>query len=392
MGQIRGPFPLPQTSPQITGTVGVLELTGGGIYLLPPGNFICTTGPQTALQWWDPMGMTWRGFHQHQAALAWGSDGANYRFINMSGIVSAVNITAPGSGGQNGIGPIETLTTLTFPAPATPAIPGSQAIGYAIIGGTVPAPTIVQGGSRFQTVPVVCCDPPPPGGIQATFTCTLDQTGAIATVSVVNPGAGYKSIPQFYVIPQPVLYQGSVPWPPTTHFHGHDYDLWNRRPWPAQGLIHSKNVWPGTMYQSNIDDIHGALIVGNPLGGSGTLTGAVLSYNGAGYTAAPTPTLTGGPLTGATVTATPSLSVVPSGSPPVVALGGTSTVGEIVTVPSSTGNPATLVAVDTAGNFSVVNAGSGIAPGAVASNGTTVPATALGGANDVSYLQWKVIP
>lgn len=376
MPQIRGVFPLPQTSPQIAGVDQVVCLPSGGIYVLPPGNFIVTTGPSTYLEYFDPLQTIWRPTQPHQAFGYLSCDGSNYRLLNGSGIVSSVTITAAGSGGTNGIGPVETGTTISFAASPS----GAQAVGYVIVGGSVPAPQLVQGGSEFVVAPLVCCDPPPVGGIQATFTATISAAGVITAVTLVNPGAGYTSIPQFYIIPQPMFCQSVLRWP-------RDFPP---QKWPAPGLINQANVWPGTIYQPNIpvNPSQGALIVGQPLTGSGTVTGINIIYNGAGYTGTATPAITfaGGPLTGAVATSQMSLSAPAVGQP--VALGGTSTVGEVVTIPGTI--PAVLTAVDTAGNFIVTSPGMGIQPGAIASNGQPVPAAALGGTSDTSYVQAKV--
>lgn len=289
MPQIRGVFPLPQTSPQIAGVDQVVCLVSGGVYVLPAGNFLISTGPNTALQWFDPLALTWRPWFPHQAMGYLSGDGANYRLINQTGIVlPPITIGSPGTNGTNGIGPIQTGTTISF----APSPTGQQAVGYVIIGGSVPAPNVVQGGSGYVVPPIVCCDPPPVGGVQATFTATI-ANGAITGVTQQNPGAGYTSVPQFYVIPQPMYYQGALRWP---------LDTAGAQQWPAPGLITPFNIWPGTIFQPNISP-QGALLVGQPLTGSGTVTGINVIYGGGGYTGAPGITFAGGPLTGAAATA-----------------------------------------------------------------------------------------
>jgi len=296
MTQARGPFPLPLTSPQICGVDPVVQLESGGIYVVPAGNYLLTTGPNTALQWFDPNATQWRPLFAAQDYTDLTSDGANYRLLNMTGIVNSVAITAAGSTGTNGIGPVQTGTTVGFSA--SPNGAPSTAAGYAIVGGSVPAPTVVNGGSGFLVPPVICCDPPPPGGIQATFTVTLSAAGVITGVTQVNPGAGYTSIPQFYIIPQPMFYQGAPRWPGDSVV----------QTWPAPGLINQANVWPGTIFQPNIpvNTTQGALLTGNALTGSGTLTGLVVIYSGGFYATASPPTISfaGGTLTGMTATAT----------------------------------------------------------------------------------------
>jgi hypothetical protein len=293
MTQIRGVFPLPQTSPQIAGVDQVVELGSGCVYVMPSGNYLCATGPNTALEWFDPLATQWRPMVADPAYNEFSSDGTNYRLVNMTGGVSTVTVSGAGSGGTNGIGPVQTGTTVAFSASPTGAWMTAQ--GYGIVGGSVPAPTVTQAGSNFVVPPIVCCDPPPVGGIQATFVAQINASGGIASVTQVNPGAGYTSVPQFYVIPQPQYWQGGQRWPGDTIV----------QPWPAPGLVNQANVWPGTIFQPNIATA-GALLTGNALTGSGTLTGIVVIYNGGGYATGTPPTLSfaGGSLTGMTATAT----------------------------------------------------------------------------------------
>lgn len=290
MTQIRGVFPLPQTGPLITGTVQKVCLPSGGVYVIPPGNYLVSCGPNTLLQWFDPIEMTWRTTVASQDFTGVTSDGTNYRLWNPTGAVMSVAVGAAGATGTDGIGPIETETQLSFDA--APA-GGVTADGFVVIGGSVPAPTVVQAGKNFEMPPLVACDPPPVGGVQATFVATLDGTGGLAGVTQVDPGAGYKAMPNFYVIPQPRHYQGMPRFP-----HGHAVR------WPAPGLIHPLNVWPGSVFQENISAKDGVMLQSNALTGSGTLTAVKLGCNGTLYAAAPDITIAGGPLAGADATAT----------------------------------------------------------------------------------------
>ena len=300
MAQTRGPFPLPQTSPQICGVAEVVELVSGGVYVLPPGNYLISFSQTTTtvLQWFDPIAETWRPM-AGQAYYVVNGDGANYRLYNMSGAVTGITFSSAGASGTNGIGPVQTGSSIGFSA-ATVGV--NQALntaqGYVIIGGSVPAPTVTQGGSGFAAVPIVCCYPPPIGGVQATFSAATSG-GAIVGVSVINPGAGYTSIPQFYIIPQPLYYTGMPRWPGDGVIAR----------WPAPGLVHPNNVWAGSIYQPNIS-ITGALLTGNALTGSGSITGVNVFYPGGGYPTATPPTITiaGGPLTGAVLTASVELA------------------------------------------------------------------------------------
>lgn len=379
MTQIRGVFPLPKTNPQDTGVDQEVCLAPGGVYVIPPGNFLCHTGEVTILQWFDPQATIWRCHVPARSFHRLNSDGTNFRLLNFSGVVASCTITAPGSGGIDGIGPEETgETVLTFSLPGSPN--GLAAQGYCIIGGQVPKPQLVQGGRDFAVPPLICCDPPPVGGRQARFVAVIEPVhGVITDIIVVDPGAGYHARPRFYVIPQPRFYQGMPKWPlgrPVTP------------PWPALGTINPHNVWPGTLYQANIQE-SGALIHSLPLIGSGTLTGVKIIFNGCGYDGAipPTATITSTTLTGATVTVVPAFSV----PGPTLALGGTSTAGAPVTLasPGPGGTPAQGVFADAAGNVTITNPGFAL-PGIPLGPAGPIPGAGAGGVNDTSILQAQV--
>src|SRR5215471_21697384 len=146
MAQMRGVFSLPFTSPQNTQTPGVVTLPTGGQYYPPSGTYLFSTGGQTIVQWWDPTDTIWRNYAGPETIGQFSCDGTNYRLLNNSGTVVGANITNAGSGGTNGIGPNQTGSTVTFAAPAAGGVTAT-AQGYVVVGGTVPAPTVTQGGS-----------------------------------------------------------------------------------------------------------------------------------------------------------------------------------------------------------------------------------------------------
>src|SRR5712671_2010272 len=325
MAQIRGYFPLPSGSPQNTGAPQVLTLPSGGIYYPPSGEYLITTGSQTVIQWWDPTNAIWRNYAGPNTWEQISADGANYRLVNLSGVVVAANITNAGSGGVNGIGPNQTGSTVTFAAPAAGGVTAT-AQGYAVVGGTVPAPTVTQGGSGFLVPPTIACDPPPSGGVQATFTSTISAAGVLTGVTLLNPGAGYAAIPQFYIIPQPQFYQGAIRFPGDTP-----------QTIPAPGLINPANLWTGSPFQANLQTgTTGALLTGVPLLGSGTLTAIVMTYFGNGYAGNTVPAITfgGTSLGAAAATAVMSLCATAAQGGTVTATGGTTAVTGGVAVTS----------------------------------------------------------
>ena len=411
MAQIRGPFPFPFTSPQNTGVPSQLLLVPGQRYVLPAGQFILTTGSQTILQWFDPTNSMWRYYAGPETTWQGDADFNNYSLINLSGCVVGASITNAGSGGVNGIGPLQTGSSVTFGAPAAGGVTAT-AQGYAIVGGSVPAPTVVQGGSGFLVPPIVCCDPPPAGGIQATFSATISAAGVLTGVTQVNPGAGYTSVPNFYVIPQPQFYQGANQYPPVPGSAPPALGgAGGAGIFPAPGLINPANLWAGSPYQPNLaTGTLGALLTGNPLTGSGTLTGLVMTYFGYGYTGATIPTITFGGTSLGSAAATAIMSL----SANATTITGVSGTGYIVGAPAisslglvqATFDNSTFVPRPVRGKvtnaagpvftvedpgFGIQSAGTGVTVGGGSMTAIgNIPAANLGGVNDTSNIQGYV--
>ncbi len=392
MSAIRGPgIPLPITAPQVNGTPGEVMLASGGQYVIPQGNYLCQLGSQTVAEWYDQNNGLWRVVQPSGDLMQISSDGGNYRLVNMSGVVVGPNITNAGSGGTNGIGPSQTGSTVTFGAPAAGGVTAT-ATGYVVVGGSVAAPTVTQGGSGFLVPPAVFCDPPPPGGVQATATATISSAGVITAITMVNVGAGYTSTPQWYIAPQPI--NGFLPTPDRT----------GTNLFPAPGLIHPNNVWPGTVYQPNINSASGALLTPVALTGSGTLTAIVMTYYGAGYAGGSVPTISfgGTSLGAAAATAIMSFcltgtSVTGAGTGYIVGAPAETTLGLIAG--SNNNNtfvprPGRGIVTNANGTFTIEDPGFGIQKASSIGIGggsittlATVPAASLGGINDVSILQ-----
>lgn len=288
MARIGGAFPFPTA--QVAEGGGVITLPSGGIFYLPPGEWLCSTGLVTCLQWFDPVNQTWRGVQEPTVqSQPVSSDGYNYRLINLSGVVIGATITAAGSGGTNGIGATATGASVTFAAPAS----GVTATAYPIVGGSVAAPTITQAGSGFLVPPLIVIDPPPAGGIQATAIATLSSTGTISGITMVNVGAGYTATPNFWVIPQYGSYAGG----PSGSFAAGAS--------PAPGLVFPSNAIAGNQNTSST----GVQLTSVALTGSGTLTGIVVVNPGTGYTGTTIPAVTVAGVGAATATAIMSFSL-----------------------------------------------------------------------------------
>jgi hypothetical protein len=332
--------------------------------------------------------------------------------VNNSGTCVGGNITNAGSGGTNGIGPNQTGSTVTFAAPAAGGATAT-AQGYVVVGGTVPAPTVTQGGSGFLVPPLVCCDPPPTGGVQATFTAAITSAGVLSSVTQVNPGAGYTSIPQFYIIPQPQFYQGAAQYPNavgTIPAFPSPGQVGGGSLSPPPGLIHPNNAWGGSIYQGNLSSGSGALLTGAALTGSGTLTAIVMTAFGGGYTGNSQATISFGGTSLGAAAATPIMSfcMTAANLGTVTATGGSTAVTGGVAITSLGvvngannnntffGRPSRGTTNAAAGSFAMEDPGYGLQGGAVTvtyvggATLATVTNTQYGGRTDSSIVQAMV--
>ncbi len=301
--RLGGPFPF-----NPVGSFPV-SLGSGQYFYPPPGNYLFTLGGQSVLQWWDPILSTWRNICPAVSpGAAVSVDGYNYRILNQSGVVQGAAITTAGSGGVNGIGPTQTGSTVTFAAPGGN---GQQAKGYVIVGGAVGTTggtaTLTQAGSGFAVPPLILIDPPPPGGIQATAVSTITAGGALNSVTVVNPGAGYTSVPNFYVIPQFLDYPGQLALPytiPATGLAAPNFPpgliAGGAGPGGTGGIMPPQSFTMGLQLAFPITG--GALVTSPALAGSGTLTGIVVTDYGSAYTSVPAVTFGGTSLGAAAAT------------------------------------------------------------------------------------------
>jgi hypothetical protein len=243
--------PFPTLIPGISGSVwsNQFYLLAGQRMQLWPGTFMILCGVVTAVQFLDPVSGLWVPVVSPSRQYFINSDGTNYRISNLSNTLVGATVTAAGSGY---VQVSTTVTPTTGISTWTPIIGG--AVGTPVIGsdkfGNV-------GGTNFTYAPVLVIQSPPPGGIQATASCTV-AAGAIATVTVRNAGAGYTAAPGWLIVPDPDD--------------------------PTLGLITLPTITA-------------------PLTGAGTLTGVQLVNPGLPVTAAPTLTV-GGAGTAATATAT----------------------------------------------------------------------------------------
>lgn len=270
-----------------------LHLFAGHSFPVPPGNFAGTVGRVTILQMFDNYTYAWRNLvGPGRKFSVLNSDGFNYRLMNFSGIVSGGLISTAGTGGTNGIGPVQTACSISFgSAPSN----GRAATGYVIVGGSINTTvTVTAAGTGYLVPPLIVFDPPPRGGVRATGYAVLSGT-TIGSIVVTNAGAGYTSVPNCYAIPQWASYAAANLVDPagTTAF-------------TAPSLYGSTTTTIPNALEDIMWEMVGAgsgavLTVNATLGGSGTTTAIVVTDYGSNYvgTAIPTIAFTGGPTSAA---------------------------------------------------------------------------------------------
>lgn len=280
MSRIGGPFLFPTSDIQYGG--GIVTLGSGGVFYPPAGYYLWTPGATTVLQSFDPVQGQWRSLSDPTSTTSsFDCDGSNWRFLNASGTLSGCLITNAGSGATNGIGSAATGVSIALSAPAAP---GQTALVYPIVGGAVAAPTVNTAGTGFLVPPTVLIDPPAFGGIQATAIATLTAVGGgIASITMLNPGAGYPSVPNFYLLPQPSPYPGAS-------VAGIAAGLL-----PPPGIVNPTNQVPGVnpiYFGPTTSSTASASLNAATLTGSGTLTGIGVILPGSNYSGTTIPAVT----------------------------------------------------------------------------------------------------
>jgi hypothetical protein len=178
-----------------------VTLQSGQSQVLPSGQYLVQLGKYSAIQYWDPVSLTWRNLINSQPGRAelFSSDGYNYRLINLSGtVVGGVPTTlGTSNAAKNGVWPAGSSSTpgVTAIVAAPANAPTVTAQMNVIVGGAVSQTvTVTKGGSGYLMPPILVFDPPPPGGLRATGYAVL-TTGAVSSVVITNQGAGYTSAP-----------------------------------------------------------------------------------------------------------------------------------------------------------------------------------------------------
>lgn len=177
-------------------------LAPGESLVLPAGDWYVSLGMYLVIQFLDPFSNTWN----MGSAASWSgghrfvkSDGFNMRVANLTGCPVSASIANYGAGGY-----VQSSTTITA------NIGGS--LWAPIIGGqlALSGGTLTASGAGYGVAPLVFIQPPPPpannangvGGVPASGYCTI-ASGTISGFTFTNPGAGYPSAPVGVIVPSP---------------------------------------------------------------------------------------------------------------------------------------------------------------------------------------------
>lgn len=173
-----------------------VSLMPGQVFILPAGQWQVVCGRYTLPQWYDTNRGMWRNFTvQPGQTTVMSSDGTNMRIANLTGCPIGALITNVGAGnatnGYNTIG-------VTISA-------GNSTWGT-LVGGSVNCNCNITAAGNYGLPPLIFWSP---GANQTLpyippqFNCTIQANGNLATVSVVDQGAGLTSTGTLTVVQQP---------------------------------------------------------------------------------------------------------------------------------------------------------------------------------------------
>lgn len=184
-------------------------LAPGESFVVPAGDWTIALGGYLVLQFIDPITGVWTfasGSAYTRGLILISSDGFNVRIANLTGCVVGAVVANAGSGYAQATTTITAIGTFNNATPTFVPIVGGQ---LGITGTfTLDVPTK---GAGYGVAPLIVIPPPPPavanpngvGGIQAVAQAFLGSGGSIASLSIINPGAGYVSAPAVQVVTSP---------------------------------------------------------------------------------------------------------------------------------------------------------------------------------------------
>lgn len=185
------PLPYPANNYGYAPFGGTNEITlpAASSYVIPAGQWYITPGIYTFIQALDPVTNVWFDIADNTAyaPVVINSDGQNFRLANLTGTVVGAVMTNNGSGYSSS-------------SPPTVTVSAGSSTWTAVVGGAVSAVTVGTAGANYSRTPIVLFSAPPTGGVQATGYATL-SSGTVASITMINPGAGYTSAPTITILP-----------------------------------------------------------------------------------------------------------------------------------------------------------------------------------------------
>lgn len=174
-------------------------LAPGQCLVIPAGEWMVHAGSYCVIQWLDPVTGVWA----MGPAAGWmgspvyvRSDGFSVRVANLTGCPVSASIASYGSNY------VQASTSIV-------AV-GSTSTWLPIVGGQLGGFSLVSAGAGYGVAPLVLIPPPAPatnnpngvGGIPATGYATI-ASGTVSGFTFTNPGAGYGTAPSVVVVPSP---------------------------------------------------------------------------------------------------------------------------------------------------------------------------------------------
>ena len=164
-------------------------LQAGAVMYIPPGTFNLRHGSNSTVQALDsvmgvfrPLGSDGGNFQQVD------SDGNNYRVANQTGCAVAALLTQAGTG----------YTSVPTVTPSA-----GSSVWQAILGQVVSSVTVTNAGSNYLYPPLVLIQAPGNPGICADAYCTLNASGGVTSVTMIDEGAGYFGVPAINFVNDP---------------------------------------------------------------------------------------------------------------------------------------------------------------------------------------------
>lgn len=188
-------YPSNLTNGEVNTSTNNFTLAPGEAMPIPAGRWLVSLGKYTSLQYNDPVTGIWRGLRDNDnnnGMIPVLSDGFNVRVANLTGCAVGAFVTNGGNGSY--------VQATTVVSPST-----GNSTWQAVVGGavnTTVSVTTITTSLSYGIAPLVFFDAPPNPGVCATGVAVI-SSGTLSSITVVNQGAGYTSVPNITILPNP---------------------------------------------------------------------------------------------------------------------------------------------------------------------------------------------